>query len=89
MGAALHLMKKHRVKFRKGIHIDQGIVQSFNRTLAEGLFGFQYQYAKEIYTHKRNREWSRHCLRTYGMKYPHIGLSTNLNSCLSSSITLL
>ena len=32
-------------------------MEIFNRTLAERLFG--YQYAKEIDTQKRNREWVR------------------------------
>ena len=58
MGVVSQLMAKHNVKIRIGrreIHRDQGIVERFNRTLAERLFG--YQYAKEIDTQKRNREW--------------------------------
>ena len=58
MGAVSQLMEKHKVRIRRGrrdIHRDQWIVERFNRTLAERLFG--YQYAKEIDTKKRNREW--------------------------------
>ena len=49
MGAVSQLMAKHSVKIRRGrteIHRDQGVVERFNRTLAERLFG--YQYAKEL-----------------------------------------
>ena len=53
------LNEKHKVKIRRGrreIHRDQIIVERFNRTLAERLFG--YQYAKEMENpHTRNREW--------------------------------
>lgn len=59
MGAVSQLMQKHNVRIRRGhteIHRDQGVVERFNRTLAERLFG--YQYAKELENpHKRNREW--------------------------------
>ena len=59
MGAVSQLMEKHSVKIRRGrteIHRDQGVVERFNRTLAERLFG--YQYAKELENpHKRNIEW--------------------------------
>ena len=58
MSSVSILMAKHNVKIRRGrkeIHRDQGVVERFNRTLAERLFG--YQYAKEIDTKKRNREW--------------------------------
>lgn len=59
MGAVSQLMEKHKVKIRRGrtnIHRDQAIVERFNRTLAERLFG--YQYAKEMENpSKRNREW--------------------------------
>ena len=56
MGAVTQLLEKHKVRIRRGrrdIHRDQGVVERFNRTLAERLFG--YQYAKEIDTQKRNR----------------------------------
>ena len=42
-------MVKHNVRIRRGqpeIHRDQGVVERFNRTLAERLFG--YQHAKEL-----------------------------------------
>ena len=59
MGAVTELMDKHIVRIRRGrtkIHRDQGVVERFNRTLAERLF--DYQYAKELQNpHKRNREW--------------------------------
>ena len=58
MSSVTQLMEKHNVRIRRGrkeIHRDQGMVERFNRTLAERLFG--YQYAKEIATEKRNREW--------------------------------
>jgi hypothetical protein len=59
MGSVTQFMDKHNVKIRRGrteIHRDQAIVERFNRTLGERLFG--YQYAKELENpHKRNREW--------------------------------
>ena len=59
MGAVTQLMAKHNVRIRRGqpeIHRYQGVVERFNRTLAERLFG--YQYAKELENpHQRNREW--------------------------------
>ena len=59
MGAVSQLMAKSNVRIRRGLtemHRDQGVVERFNRTLAERLFG--YQYAKELEEpHKRNREW--------------------------------
>ena len=59
MGALTQLMEKHSVRIRRGrteIHRDQGVVERFDRTLAELLFS--YQYAKELQNpHKRNRRW--------------------------------
>ena len=49
MGAVTQLIDKHSVRIRRGrteIHRDQGVVERFDRTLAERLFG--YQYAKEL-----------------------------------------
>jgi transposase InsO family protein len=51
MGAVSLLMAKHGVEVGRGrvdIHRDQGIVERFNRTLAERLFG--QQYAQELET---------------------------------------
>jgi len=61
-GDVLSTMKHHNVIIRQGhtsIHRDQAIVERFNRTLAERLFGYQYaresiQISSEI---KRSREW--------------------------------
>ena len=49
MGAVSQLLAKHGVSVRRGrvdVHRDQGIVERFNRTLAERLFG--HQYAQEM-----------------------------------------
>ena len=45
MGAVSQVLAKHGVSVRRGrvdIHRDQGIVERFERTLAERLFGHQY-----------------------------------------------
>ena len=56
MGAVTQLMAKRNVRIRRGqpeIHRDQGVVERFDRTLVERLFG--YQYTKELENpHKRN-----------------------------------
>jgi hypothetical protein len=57
-GVVASSMKHHNVAIRRGhtaIHRDQAIVERFNRTLAERLFG--YQYAKEFIQEKRSYEW--------------------------------
>ena len=59
MGAVSQLLAKHGVSVRRGrvdVHRDQGIVERFNRTLAERLFG--YQYAQEMLVHAAvSTEW--------------------------------
>jgi len=45
MGAVTKEMEKHKTYIRRGhvdIHCDQAIVERFNHTLAERLFGHQY-----------------------------------------------
>ena len=58
------MMEKHKVNIRRGrrkIYRDQVLVEIFNRTLAERLFG--YQYAKELEKpHKHNRGWVKRLL---------------------------
>ena len=58
MGAVSQLLAKHGVSVRRGrvdVHRDQGIVERFNRTLAERLFG--HQYAQEMLSEQRSSEW--------------------------------
>ena len=63
MGAVTKVMENNKTAIRRGrteIHRDQAIVERFNRTLAERLFG--HQYAVEMtYTHthagQRSTEW--------------------------------
>ena len=63
MGAVSQLLAKHGVSVRRGrvdIHRDQAIVERFNRTLAERLFG--HQYAQEMLlaargSSDRSAEW--------------------------------
>jgi hypothetical protein len=65
MGAVNQLLAKHNTQVRRGrvdTHRDQGIVERFNRTLAERLFGSQY--AQELLlaargSSERSREWVR------------------------------
>ena len=59
-GETIKLMKQHDVNIQRGDpsqHRSQGIVERFNRTLAERLFSYQYQKELED-TSKRNNEWS-------------------------------
>ena len=58
-GDATKLMEKHDVMIRRGDpgqHQSQGIVERFNRMLADRLFSYQYQKELENPS-KSNREW--------------------------------
>ena len=58
MGSVSQLLAKHRIEVRRGgvdIHRDEGIVERFNRTLAERLF--RRQQAQELLMNPG--EWSR------------------------------
>ena len=61
MGAVTKVMENNKTAIRRGrteIHRDQAIVERFNRTLTERLFG--YQYAVKMNTKnsdKRSTEW--------------------------------
>ena len=60
MGAVNQLLAKHNVSIRRGrvdIHRDQGIVERFNRTLAERLFGHQYAQEMRLPEGERSTEW--------------------------------
>ena len=56
MGKVNEVMKSHNTQIRRGetgLHRAQGIVERFNRTLAERLFG--HQYAQEILLESRGK----------------------------------
>ena len=60
MGAVNRLLLKNNVEVRRGrvdIHRDQAIVERFNRTLAERLFGHQYGVEMRLPNNKRSTEW--------------------------------
>ena len=60
MGAVSQLLTKHRVKVRLGrvdIHRDQGLLEHWNWTLAERLFGHQYAQEMCLPSGKRSTEW--------------------------------
>src|SRR5688572_17164935 len=65
MGSIKPLLKKHDVQVRRGEvgnHRQQGVVERFNRTLAERLFGAQY--AQELLLAARgSSERSAECVR--------------------------
>ena len=59
-GAVTKEMEKHKTYIRRGrteIHRDQAIVERFNRTLAERLFGHQYAVEMLLPEGKRSTEW--------------------------------
>ena len=60
MGAVTKEMEKHKTYIRRGrteIHRDQAIVERFNRTLAERLFGHQYAVEMLLPEGTRSTEW--------------------------------
>ena len=60
MGGVTKEMEKHKTHIRRGrteIHRDQAIVERFNRTLAERLFGHQYAVEMLLPEGKQSTEW--------------------------------
>ena len=60
MGAVTKEMENHKTSIRRGhpeIHRDQAIVERFNRTLAEHLFGHQYAVEMRSNEGQRSTEW--------------------------------
>ena len=60
IGAVTKEMEKHKTYIRRSrteIHRDQAIVERFNRTLAERLFGHQYAMEMLLPEGKRSTEW--------------------------------
>ena len=60
MGSVTKEMEKHKTYIHRGrteIHRDQAIVERFNRTLAERLFGHQYAVEMLLPEGKRSTEW--------------------------------
>ena len=62
IGGVTKEMEKHKTYIRRGrteIHRDQAIVERFNRTLAERLFGHQYAVEMLLPDGKRSTEWMK------------------------------
>ena len=60
MGAVTKEMENHKTLIRRGhpeIHRDQAIVERFNRTLAERLFGHQYAIEMRLPEGQRSTAW--------------------------------
>ena len=60
MGTVNQILSKHGVSVRRGrvdIHRDQGIVERFNRTLSERLFGHQYAQEMRLPEGQRSTMW--------------------------------
>ena len=61
MGTVSQTLAKHNVSVRRGrvnIHRDQGIVERFNRTLSERLFGHQYAQEMNLPEGQRSTVWA-------------------------------
>ena len=62
MGAVSQLLASHNVEARRGrvgSHRDQGIVERWNRTLSERLFGHRYAQEMRLPVGERSTEWVR------------------------------
>ena len=60
MGSVTKLMENHKTRIRRGrveIHRDQAIVERFNQTLAERLFGYQYAVEMRLAEGQRSTAW--------------------------------
>ena len=60
MGVVSQLLAKHGVEVRRGhvdIHRDQGVVERWNRTPAERLFGHQYAQEMRLKSGQKSIEW--------------------------------
>ena len=62
MGVVTKTLKDHGTKVRRAeaeYHRGQSIVERFNKTLAERLFGYQYWKEFNSASGERNREWAQ------------------------------
>ena len=62
LGGVKKLLSNHDVEIRRGnvnIHRDKGIVERFNRTYTERLFGHRYAEEMKLSSNKRSTEWVR------------------------------
>ena len=81
MGEANKVMKAHNVKIRRGetgLHRSQAIVERFNRTLAEKLFG--HQYAQEYLSAAASSKSSNARIREWVARLPQVINSLNKES---------
>ena len=65
MGSVTKEMESHKTYIRRGrtgIHRDQAIVERFNRTLAERLFGHQYAVEMLLPERQRSAAWVKRLL---------------------------
>ena len=78
-GKVNQLFLKHQVLVKRGIpgnHRSQAIVESFNKSLAERLF--TYQYDKEMITDRVNTEWVRRLPRIISVMNNEVSSVTKL-----------